>query len=131
MFLQMYTIVFAQICIHQTSAPPCSAVPYCACAKPPRRHQCMHRPAHVLTNVLTNSSLLYSEKLRKVLSGCLEKITHRWSLGYSDLPSGKSEYLWDHPRVNFFRQPLQTFRHLYHSSVQRIKGSGTVQYRRI
>ena len=25
MFLQMYTIVFAQIRIHQTSAPPCSA----------------------------------------------------------------------------------------------------------
>ena len=120
MFLQMYTIVFAQIRIHQTSAPPCSAAPYCACAEPPRRHQCMHRPAHVLTNSLHErelvqfvASLLNSEKQRKVLSGCLEKFTHGWSLGYSDLPSGKSEYPWDHPRVNFSRQPLRTFRYLY------------------
>ena len=29
------------------------------------------------------------------------------------LPSGKSEYPWDHPRVNFSRQPLQTFCYLY------------------
>ena len=118
MFLQMYTIVFAQIRIHQTSAPPCSAAPYCACAEPPRRHQCMHRPAHVLTNSLHErelvqfiASLLKSEKQRKVLSGCLEKLTHGWSLGYSELPSGKSDYPWDHPRVNFSRQPLRTFRY--------------------
>ena len=58
MFLQIYTIVFAQIRIHQTSAPPCSAAPYCACAEPPRGHQCMHRPPHVLTNSLHERELV-------------------------------------------------------------------------
>ena len=73
MFLESYTIVNPQIRIHQTSAPPCRAAPYCACAEPPRRHRCTctapHRytsTAHVLTNVLTNmltnSSLLNSDK---------------------------------------------------------------------
>ena len=73
MFLESYTIVNHQICIHQTSAPPCRAAPYCARAEPLRRHRCMFtalRPcmstAHVLTNVLmnmlTNSSLLNSDK---------------------------------------------------------------------
>ena len=77
---------------------------------------CRHVPRRVLTNSLQCVvSLQKSEKLGKVLSGCLEKLTHGWSLGYSDLPSGKSEYPWDHPRVNFSRQPLRTFRYLYHS----------------
>ena len=47
---------------------------------------------------------------------CLEKFTHGWSQGYSDLPSGKSEYPWDHPRLNFSRQPLRTFRYLNHTA---------------
>ena len=53
--------------------------------------------AHVLTNsshaqylVQFVASLLKSDKQWKVLTGCVEKIPHGWSLGYSDLPLGKS-----------------------------------------
>ena len=105
MFLQIYTIVFSQICIHQTSAPR-------------RAGAGAHELFHERELVQFVASLLNSEKKRKVLSGCLEKFTHGWSLGYSDLPSGKSEYPWDNPRVNFSRQPLRTFHYLYQSCHQ-------------
>ena len=70
MFLQIYTIVFAQIRIHQTS-PQLLAVPPCSAGAPVHQcmHRCMHRPAHVLTNSLHEqelvqfvASLLKSEK---------------------------------------------------------------------
>ena len=88
MFCQIYTIVFAQISF---TKPPRSFLP--------RRHAApVHRPPHMLSNsshsqelVLFVASLLKSDKKRKVLSGCLEKFTHGWSLGYLDLPLGTSE----------------------------------------
>ena len=90
MFLQIYTIEFAEICIHQTSpqliaAPPCSAAPQRraggACTGPR-----MHRNAgnaHLLTNQSHGqnlfqfvASLLKSDKQWKVFSACLEKFAH-------------------------------------------------------
>ena len=62
-----------------------------------------------------------SDKQWKVLSGCLEKVALRNSLGSSDFPSGlrpsgKSDDPREFPRATFSRQPLRTFHCLYQIS---------------
>ena len=101
MFLQIYTIVCAEIRIHQTSA-----------WTGPR--MCCTNSLHERKLVQFTASRLKSEKLRKVLSGCLEKLTHGWSLGYSDLPSGNSEASlgsraapWDFPPASHSGNPSE------------------------
>ena len=79
------------------AAPQRRAAP-CRTVHAQNRRPRMHCRAHVPTNssharelVQFVASLLKSDKQWKVLSGCLEKFSHGWSLGYSDIPSSKYE----------------------------------------
>ena len=104
MFLHIYTIVFVHIRIHQTSTPPSAGT---------RAHE-------LITWTKTRPVCCISTQLWKIAESpqwLSVKTYPRWSLEYSDLPLGKSEYPWDHPWVNFSRQPLRTFRYLYQSLV--------------
>ena len=107
-----------------------------AFTKPPRLHAAPRRTAHAQnrrggTSACTGPRMCsqtryMSENLSSSLrrkQGCSSGFPSGFALGISlgapllpweasDLPKGKSEYPWDHPRVNFSRQPLRTFHYL-------------------
>ena len=112
--------MFAQICIHQTSAPR-------------RLTNSLHDKSVSsllrLYSTLKNSgksSVVVWYKQWKVRSGCLEKVALGNSRGSSDFPEGRSpdgmsDYPREFPRATFSRQPLWTFHCLSEFWIKTVK----------